>query len=759
MFRIRRVTTDPTPANAGTVAHVQQILRDQFPGLDASDVDGLPAKLRDPMRLRFRPVLLVAEDARDRVRGFALMLHAPDLRFCYLDFLAAAHGRGGGVGAALYERVREEASALGAVGVFFECLPDDPALSSDPAVRAQNADRLRFYERWGARPLANTAYETPVEPGGDNPPYLCADTLGAAQPLARDATRRIVRAILERKYADVCPPGYIENVVRSVRDDPVALRAPRYGRKVTAPVAPVRRLDSRIPVVVNDRHDIHHLRDRGYVEAPVRVAAILSEIVASGLFETVAPKRFADAHVLAVHDSGLVDYLRRACAEVGDGRPAYPYTFPIRNQARPPKSLALRAGYWCIDTFTPINGNAWKAARRAVDCALTAAERVLEGQRLAYALVRPPGHHAERRAFGGFCYFNNAAIAAHFLARFGTVAVLDIDYHHGNGTQDIFYERRDVLTISIHGHPSFAYPYFSGFAGESGTGPGAGYNLNLPLPEVTTPDQYREALARALRRIARFAPAYLVVAAGFDTAKGDPTGSWQHGAADFTRIGDALGRMGVPTLVVQEGGYRVRTLGRNARAFFEGLAAGAAATPTPPARPRRVRGAGAASHAMRSVVQASDVESVRSLVAATGAFNSEEIGVAVELVEAHLANGEVSGYHFVFAEVDARLAGYACFGPVSGTDGRFDLYWVAVDPAEQRTGLGRRLMERAEDGCRALGARRVYVETSSTLRYEGTRRFYRSVGYRKVADIPDFYRDGDSKVILEKILAGAAPAA
>lgn len=758
MFRIRRVISEPTPANVGTVAQVQQILREQFPGLDAAEIDELPRKLRDPVKLRFRPVLMVAEDARERVRGFALMLHAPELDFCYLDFIAsAAIGRGGGVGAALYERVREEASALDALGVFFECLPDDPALCRDPAILQQNADRLRFYERWGARPIANTAYETPLEPDGDNPPYLCVDTLGREQPLERAAAQRIVRAILERKYAEVCPPEYVEAVVNSFTDDPVHLRGPRYVRRVSAAVTPVRRLDTRIPIVVNDRHDIHHMRDRGYVEAPVRVAAIRSELEASGLFEDVPPRHFADEHILAVHDSQLVDYLRRACAEVGDGRSVYPYIFPVRNQTRPPKSLPLRSGYFCIDTFTPINGNAWKAARRAVDCTLTGAERVLEGQRTAYALVRPPGHHAERRAFGGFCYFNNAAVAAHYLSRFARVAVLDIDYHHGNGTQDIFYSRRDVLTVSIHGNPAFAYPYFSGFANETGQGPGSGFNLNIPLAETITPEQYLAALDRALKRIVRFGPRFLVLAAGFDTAKGDPTGSWSHQRKDFVRIGEAIGALGIPILVVQEGGYRVRTLGQNVRSFFEGLAASEAVTPldTGVAQRRKATKDDGVLMMRRHVLE-SDVESIRSLVASTGVFNSDEIGVAVELVEARLATGDECGYHFVFAEQAGRVAGYACFGPVSGTDRRFDLYWIAVDASEQRTGLGARLMEEARLGCLQLGAKRLYAETSSTAAYEGTRRFYRQMGFRKVAELADFYRDGDAKVVLEKILTAEA---
>ena len=184
---------------------------------------------------------------------------------------------------------------------------------------------------------------------------------------------------------------------------------------------------------------------------------------------------------------------------------------------------------------------------------MTAAEQVLEGARLTYALVRPPGHHAERRAFGGFCYLNNAAIAAHYLSRYGRVAVLDIDYHHGNGTQDIFWARADVLTVSIHGHPNFAFPYFSGFRDEQGDGPGRGCNLNLPLPEDADPPTYRRALAVALQRIRRFEPAFLVVSLGFDTAAGDPTGSWHNRPEDFRKIGEAIGTLEPATLVIQEG--------------------------------------------------------------------------------------------------------------------------------------------------------------------------------------------------------------
>ena len=186
-------------------------------------------------------------------------------------------------------------------------------------------------------------------------------------------------------------------------------------------------------------------------------------------------------------------------------------------------------------------------------------------------MVRPPGHHAERNVFGGFCYFNSTAIAAHYLSAYGKVCILDIDYHHGNGQQNIFYRRNDVLTISIHGHPRFAYPYFSGFADEKGEGLGVGFNINYPLQEHLESKVYRLVLETAIKKIKRFAPQFLVVALGLDTAKGDPTGSWKLTGKDFEMNGIMIGTLGYPLLVVQEGGYRVRSLGANARNFFMGL--------------------------------------------------------------------------------------------------------------------------------------------------------------------------------------------
>jgi acetoin utilization deacetylase AcuC-like enzyme len=305
------------------------------------------------------------------------------------------------------------------------------------------------------------------------------------------------------------------------------------------------------------------------------VKSILEGIEPTGFFQHMPPREFPESHIKAVHDPEYVEYLKRVCAGVPAGESVYPYVFPIRNHARPPKDLAIQAGYYCIDTFTPLNRNAYIAAKRAVDCALTASRALLHGARHAYALVRPPGHHAERRAFGGFCYFNSAAVAAQYLLEHGPVAILDLDYHHGNGQQEIFYERSDVLTVSIHGHPSFAYPFFSGFADENGSGAGEGFNVNIALPEKLDGAKYRHALAGALKRVREFSPKFLVIALGFDPAKGDPTGTWSLAASDFHANGVMIGQMHMPTLIVQEGGYRTRSLGANARNFFAGLLEGA----------------------------------------------------------------------------------------------------------------------------------------------------------------------------------------
>ena len=572
MFRIRRIYDDVLPVNKEAISQIQTILRQAFNELDSEDIEKLPQQLANPLKFRFRSVLFVADDSNGIVKGFALLHHAPDLKFCYLDFISTASKRtGGGIGSALYEKVREFALHAGDMGLFFECLPDDPNLCRDKTTLLQNAARLKFYERYGAFPIINTAYEAPVSENSDCPPYLVFDDLGVHIPLNKERVREIVKAILERKYKHLCPPEYVKMVVESINENPVRVRQPRYIKSNHVDIPHFSKHELRIALLVNDKHDIHHVHERGYVESPIRINNILKEIEQTQLFEKMKPRIFSEKHILAVHNHGYVRYFKKVCENLPAKKSVYPYVFPIRNAARPPKELSVRAGYYCFDTFTPLNKNAFLAAKRAVDCALSGADCLLKGYRFAYALVRPPGHHAEKDVFGGFCYFNSNAIAADFLSKIGKVAILDLDYHHGNGQQNIFYERNDVLTISIHGHPSFAYPYFSGFVEERGSGDGLGFNVNYALPEKLNGQQYRETLMKAAKKIRKFSPLFLIVALGLDPAKGDPTGTWSLTADDFMKNGELVGSLGLPTLIVQEGGYKVRSLGINARHFFSGL--------------------------------------------------------------------------------------------------------------------------------------------------------------------------------------------
>jgi acetoin utilization deacetylase AcuC-like enzyme len=454
------------------------------------------------------------------------------------------------------------------MGIFMECLPDEKSLCKEGDEIKQNKARLAFYERYGARPIVGTAYETAVNEGDDCPPYLVFDDLGKDVEISAPQLKKVVRAILERKYPTYCPESYIKMVLDSITQ-PMQLRPYRYDKTSADSPKKIARKDE-IALVINDKHDIHHQKEVGYIESPVRIKSILREIDKLKAFVHTEAKPFADKYITDVHSSNYFNYFKKVCDQLPAGKSIYPYVFPLRNATRPPVELSVRAGYYCIDTFTPINKNAFLAARQAVNCALTGAELLHKGYHSAYALVRPPGHHAEKTVFGGFCYFNNASIAANYLSKYGKVAILDIDYHHGNGHQQIFYDRKDVLTISIHGHPSFAYPYFTGFADEKGEGEGLGFNINYTMKEIVNGEEYLAQLNKALKQVKAYKPDYLIISLGLDPAKGDPTGTWLLSAADFKNNGAAIGKMGLPTLFVQEGGYKNRTLGINARNFFEG---------------------------------------------------------------------------------------------------------------------------------------------------------------------------------------------
>ncbi len=391
MLRIHRIYDDVVPANRERLKQVADILRRRIPDVPEKEVEQLGEKLRNPLKHRFKSILFVSESMRRRVTGFALMLHEPDIGFAWLDWLATASARPrGGLGAALYDRVRREAAAFKARGLFFECLPDDPAACPDTDKLKQNRSRLKFYEQYGARPVINTGFEMPVNPGETCMPHLVYDGLAHGTPLRRAFARKVVRAILERKYPEYCPREYVDRVVASFSDDPIRLREFVYVKPEVVISAPSKNAAEPIALIVNARHEIHHVHERGYVESPVRIRSILSVLERSGLFDRISPKTFPDAAILKVHDGQFFSYLKKACAQVPPGKSLYPYIFPIRNKTRPPKEPSVLSGYYCIDTFTPINANAFPAARGGVDCSLTAAREIIDGRRIAYALVRPP---------------------------------------------------------------------------------------------------------------------------------------------------------------------------------------------------------------------------------------------------------------------------------------------------------------------------------------------------------------------------------
>ncbi len=578
-FNIRRVHDDILPKNQERIQKCGDILVSQIPTCSEREKNRLLHCLRDPIAFGFRSVLLVAERQSSLI-GFAVLMHNPKAGFTYLDFLCAAPGKtSGGIGGILYQRCREESLALKVCGLFFEVWSDDPELllPQDKDKLEQNVARLRFYERFGARPIIGTRWDRPSHQKDIPVTHLCYDGLSADNPLKLTQGKAVVRAILEQKYADTVDQATIDNVVESMGDDPVKLREPRYIKKRVALPKIDYFHDPQIVMVVNEDHEKHEVHDRGYHETPVRINAIKEALSGGNLVRQIESRKWNDKYITVVHTPDYHRFLQEISVAVGE-KSIYPDVFPLRNHHRQPKNPIHRAGWFCIDTFTPLNALAINAARNAVNCSLTAADEILQGRyRLAYALVRPPGHHAESRVFGGYCYYNNCAIAASYLLeQVPRIAIIDIDYHHGNGQQEIFYRRQDVLTVSIHGDPLVSYPFYTGFVDETGEGSGVGFNLNIPLPEkIDGPAYRRHGLEPAFDKIREFNPTILIVALGLDTAKADPTGTWMLNEKDLFINGQSIGELGLPTLVIQEGGYRIRTLGTNARNFLEGLCNGA----------------------------------------------------------------------------------------------------------------------------------------------------------------------------------------
>jgi acetoin utilization deacetylase AcuC-like enzyme len=313
-------------------------------------------------------------------------------------------------------------------------------------------------------------------------------------------------------------------------------------------------------------------------EKPARAEIILRRIREVGLGPVAPPDPFDRAAVERVHAPDYIDFLEGAwddwVAEHGDAVDALPLIWPVRTlRQKCPRQIDGRVSWYAMDAGTPITHGTWPAITASASVALTGARRVAAGESSVFSLCRPPGHHAAADLLGGYCYFNNAAIAAQALIDGGArrVAVLDIDYHHGNGTQAIFYERADVLFLSIHADPADEFPHFLGYADETGAGEGEGANANWPLPLGTGRDAWMEALDQACTRAARFGADALVVSLGVDTFHGDPISQFTLGSADFPAIGARIARLGVPTQFVMEGGYAVEEIGVNAVGVLTGF--------------------------------------------------------------------------------------------------------------------------------------------------------------------------------------------
>lgn len=314
-------------------------------------------------------------------------------------------------------------------------------------------------------------------------------------------------------------------------------------------------------------------------EVAARVDRVAEELRRRRLGPIEPPLAFDDAVLERVHAGRYLAFLRDAWAEwvaldpLNAQRDALPSVWPVRQHRsdRTPANFAARMGLFSFDAGTPLTVGTWAAARQGAWCALSAAQRVAAGAWAAFALTRPPGHHAGHDFFGGYCFINNAALAAQALRDAGAarVAVLDIDYHHGNGTQALFYERADVFYASLHGDPQTEYPFFLGHADETGAGDGLGANLNLPMPRGTGIDAWHAALVQALQAIARHGVQALVVSLGVDTFEGDPISGFRLRSDDYLRVGDTLAGAGLPTVFVFEGGYALDEVGVNTAHVIE----------------------------------------------------------------------------------------------------------------------------------------------------------------------------------------------
>ena len=311
-------------------------------------------------------------------------------------------------------------------------------------------------------------------------------------------------------------------------------------------------------------------------EVPERVERLLAGAKAAGC-SVERPRSYGLGPIAAIHTPEYIEFLQHIYERwqriEGASAEVIPNIHPIARSGSYPASAVGQAGYHMADTSCPISAETYDSSCWSAWTAIAAAEAVEAGASSAYALCRPPGHHAFADVAGGFCFFNNSAIAAQRLRKQADrVAILDVDLHHGNGTQGVFYRRADVLTVSIHADPVRFYPFFWGYADERGEGAGLGSNYNLPLARKSGDDVFLEALGASISRIEAFAPDALVVALGLDAFEGDPFGGLSVSTPGFARIGEAIARLSLPTVIVQEGGYLCDALSDNLVSFLTGFA-------------------------------------------------------------------------------------------------------------------------------------------------------------------------------------------
>lgn len=313
-------------------------------------------------------------------------------------------------------------------------------------------------------------------------------------------------------------------------------------------------------------------------EKPERADLLLQAAKNAG-HEILSPADYGTELLEAIHTPRYLDFLKNGYAE---WQRKYNNGLKIRPNIHPNyattdhycTAIAGRAGFHMMDMACSIGPETWETARASANTAIHAAQLMLEGAPHAYALCRPPGHHAGREQISGFCYLNNVALAAqHMLGTYNRLVALDVDVHHGNGTQDVFYKRDDVFTISIHGDPADFYPFHWGHATETGEGKGEGYNLNIPLPAGTEDAAYMQVLGDTCKRIEDYAPDALLVSLGLDAAEEDPLGCFNLSTPGFEQMGRVIGALDMPVLLVQEGGYLCDALGQNLVAFLKGFTA------------------------------------------------------------------------------------------------------------------------------------------------------------------------------------------